>query len=488
MHKALHLSTILFGTTAALVWCQPQAQALSAAEVSKLAKNVTVRISSPGGLGSGVIVKKEGDTYTVATAAHVVDLPNTYDIQTPDQQTHQITSSSIQKFKGVDLAVVQFSSSQTYAVAKMGNVNDAPEGTPIYVAGFPAQTLALTESIYNFTEGKVTANATKPLADGYSLVYSNSTLPGMSGGPVLDEQGRLVAIHGRADTATIQPQDEATNPDIYIKTGFNLGIPINTFLNSLPSTLTSLNLGTLDPRPGANEPTAADFYLQGGDKLKRKDYAGAIADFSQAIELDPEYVEAYYGRSLGHYRQRDSFKAIEDLTQAIKLNPEYTQAYVQRGVVKANSRDTSGSLSDYRQALVLSPLDATILYRQALSELQLWRYQGAMFALDRAIAFNPRLAEAKVMKGVVQVLQDKSNGSNSATYAKTIAELEKIRQLQLPFNSAITDIHKGLLSSLKGDQQTGLRQLQTAGFKAQREGDNQLNDIIRAMILKLSRR
>ncbi|WP_299492140.1 tetratricopeptide repeat-containing serine protease family protein [Acaryochloris sp. IP29b_bin.137] len=484
MHKTIHLSSILFGTAAALVWVQP-AQALSVAEVSKLAKNVTVRISSPGGMGSGVIVNRKGDTYTVATAAHVVDLPNTYDIQTPDQQTHKITSSSIQKFQGVDLAIVQFTSAQTYAVAKMGNVNDAPEGTPIFVAGFPARTLALTESIYNFTEGKVTANATKPLADGYALVYSNSTLPGMSGGPVLDDQGRLVAIHGRADTATIQPQDEQTNPDIYIKTGFNLGIPINTFLNSLPSTLAALNLGTLDPRPDVNEPTAADFYLQGGDKLKRKDYAGAVADFSQAIELDPEYVEAFYGRSLGHYRQRDSAKAIEDLTQAIQLNPEYAQAYVQRGVVKANSRDTPGSLNDYRQALVLSPLDATILYRQALSQTQLWRYQGAMFSLNRAIAFKPQFAEAKVMKGVIQVLQDKTRGGNPTDQSKTIAELEQIRWL--PFNSAITDIHKGLLSSLQGDKQTGLRLLQSAAFKTQREGDNQLNDIIRATLLKLSR-
>jgi len=50
----------------------------------------------------------------------------------------------------------------------------------------------------------------------------------------------------------------------------------------------------------------------------------------------------------------------------------------------------------------------------------------------------------------------------------------------------MTHIHKGLLSSLQRDKQSGLRQLQTAAFKAQREGENQLNDIIRATILKLS--
>lgn len=481
-----NIPAILLGTVTALVWGQPHAQALNAVEVSKLAKNVTVRISSPAGMGSGVIVQRKGHTYTVATVAHVVDLPNTYDIRTPDQQIHQINTSSINKFKTVDLAIVQFTSKQTYDVAKMGNANKVPEGTPIYVAGFPAQTLALTESIYNFTEGKVTANATQPLADGYALVYSNSTLPGMSGGPVLDDQGRLIAIHGRADTATLQPQDQATNPDIYIKTGFNLGIPINTFLSALPVGGVRLNLETPASRPDADQPTAADFYLQGGDKLKRRDYQGAIADFTQAIELNPDYAEAYYSRSLGHYRQQDAAPAIDDLTQAIALDPKYTQAYIQRGIVQANSRNTPGSLSDYRQALSLSPLDATILYRQGLSQAHLRQYQGALITLNRALAFNPRLVEAQVMREVIYVLQSNSGRAHTAEQSKTVAELSRIRHL--PFDAAMTHIHKGLLSSLQGDNQRGLRQLQTAAFKAQREGETQLNDIIRATILKLSQR
>ena len=90
------------------------------------------------------------------------------------------------------------------------------------------------------------------------------------------------------------------------------------------------------------------------------------------------------------------------------------------------------------------------------------------------------------MREAVQILQDNSVGANTPGQSKILTNLKQIKYL--PFNSTITDIHKGLLSSLEGDQQSGLRQLQTAGFKAQREGENQLNDIIRAMILKLSRR
>ena len=76
---------------------------------------------------------------------------------------------------------------------------------PCFVAGSPGKTAAINEVICNFTAGQITANAECPLQDGYGLVYSNATLPGMSGGAVLDDQEQLIGIHGRSDTAS-KPQ------------------------------------------------------------------------------------------------------------------------------------------------------------------------------------------------------------------------------------------------------------------------------------------
>ena len=41
---------------------------------------------------------------------------------------------------------------------------------------------------------------------------------------------------------------------------------------------------------------AAAYYSLGAEKLDAKDYTGAIVDFDKAIELNPEYVRAYYER------------------------------------------------------------------------------------------------------------------------------------------------------------------------------------------------
>ena len=167
---------------------------------------------------------------------------------------------------------------------------------------------AITEPILTFSPGSITAHAkNRPLADGYAFVYTNKTLPGMSGGAVLDDKGKLVGIHGRADTE----QNVQETEFIYLKTGFNLGIPLYTFL-SLASNI------DLPKPPVATVPNAEDWYLTGGNKSQQQDYKGAIADINQALAQKPDFGEAYYRRYYAREQLGDP-KAIDDLNQAIQL-------------------------------------------------------------------------------------------------------------------------------------------------------------------------
>ena len=186
------------------------AVALSPVELSSRAAEITVLIEAPGTLGSGIIIAREGNVYSVLTAKHVVANVNPgeeADIVTNDGERYFLDSNNIEQEPAADLAVVSFVSNKDYSVASLGDPAEAKPGTKVYVAGFPLPTEAITSSIYNFTEGRVTANASVPLADGYSLVYSNFTLPGMSGGPVINELGEVIGVHGRGDTTG----DESTS-------------------------------------------------------------------------------------------------------------------------------------------------------------------------------------------------------------------------------------------------------------------------------------
>ncbi|MEM8779840.1 MAG: serine protease, partial [Cyanobacteria bacterium P01_G01_bin.49] len=227
--------------------------ALSATQVNGIAKQITVLIEGPGGNGTGVIVEKTGNTYRLLTAGHVVASINpgeeAYAI-TSDQQKHTIDTNNIKIISGVDLAIVEFVSDRSYSSAKLGNGERLSEGMNVYVAGFPLPTTAIDRSVYTFVPGKITSASSQGLRDGYGLIYNNDTLPGMSGGPVLNEQGEVIAIHGRADTT----QTQATGYDnIYIKTGLNLGIPLSNNVlggvNPSPSPLPSSPPTSVSPTP-----------------------------------------------------------------------------------------------------------------------------------------------------------------------------------------------------------------------------------------------
>jgi serine protease Do len=101
------LSAVLIGTTAALVVLHPAAAfALSRESIAQIALSVTVKIVGPD-TGSGVIIKHQGNTYTVLSVGHVVDNDeNNYKVITDDGQTHPINPKAIKKFpEGVDLAI-----------------------------------------------------------------------------------------------------------------------------------------------------------------------------------------------------------------------------------------------------------------------------------------------------------------------------------------------------------------------------------------------
>jgi len=94
--------------------------------------------------------------------------------------------------------VLIFSSPTAYEIARVGDVKSVSMGSPIFVAGFPLPSSSVSMRLLRLIKGDVIANATVAIADGYQLLYDNQTLPGVSGGAMLNAKGELVGIHGKA--------------------------------------------------------------------------------------------------------------------------------------------------------------------------------------------------------------------------------------------------------------------------------------------------
>jgi S1-C subfamily serine protease len=165
--------------------------------VSSIAKTVTVRINGAN-TGSGVMIEHQGDRYSVLSNWHVVSpASEKLTIQTMDGTRHPALMPTVRRVANLDLAVLEFRSRSRYPVVLIGNADRLSEGQSLYVSGWADPSPQLPSPAYQFLVGNLSGRIEKP-RDGYTLVYTVSALPGMSGGPILDRRGNLIGIHGRA--------------------------------------------------------------------------------------------------------------------------------------------------------------------------------------------------------------------------------------------------------------------------------------------------
>lgn len=101
----------------------------------------------------------------------------------------------------------------------------------------------------------------------------------------------------------------------------------------------------------------AQVYLARGEALSgARSYAAAIEAYSQAIQLKPDFAEAYNDRGFAYYLRGNAERAIADFTRAIELRPNYPKAYNSRGVVYMSSGyGSSRAIADFDRAIVLKP-------------------------------------------------------------------------------------------------------------------------------------
>jgi tetratricopeptide (TPR) repeat protein len=109
----------------------------------------------------------------------------------------------------------------------------------------------------------------------------------------------------------------------------------------------------------------SDFtYTREGKSLTAEQEAAfnrAIADYTQAILLDPNYALAYYARGVACLaKEMDYDQAIADFTQAIRLFPTEALGYVLRGKVYEHKGDYNRSIADYEASLRIEPNDTDV--------------------------------------------------------------------------------------------------------------------------------
>jgi tetratricopeptide (TPR) repeat protein len=86
-------------------------------------------------------------------------------------------------------------------------------------------------------------------------------------------------------------------------------------------------------------------------------YDQAIADYNQAISLNPKFAGAYTNRGNAYGIKGEYDRAIADYTQAIALDPKSAYAYIVRGSAYYFKGQKNQAIQDLEKALSLDPND-----------------------------------------------------------------------------------------------------------------------------------
>ena len=98
------------------------------------------------------------------------------------------------------------------------------------------------------------------------------------------------------------------------------------------------------------EPDAQGNLRRGIEAYERGDMDGAINYYDKAMELKPDYADAYYYRGRVYYDNNNDDYAIEDFNNAIELNPDYADAYQYRGQALYRSGEIDLATTDLTEA------------------------------------------------------------------------------------------------------------------------------------------
>ena len=219
----------------------------------------TVQITGKS-TGTGIIVGREGNKYYVLTAKHVVaiapsknvELPkilgpdekgltnqeDPYKVITYDGQTYDVIYDEVEKDPDIDLAIIKFdTTNQSKIIYPVANLATSPisKDQKVFVYGFKDCFNKGRKESEEFNDGRILSikkTETDTETDKeYTINYTNYTMRGMSGGPVLDITGRVIALHGKPG---ITGKGDSPNCSALTKEfGNNYGISITTFKNSI---------------------------------------------------------------------------------------------------------------------------------------------------------------------------------------------------------------------------------------------------------------
>jgi lipoprotein NlpI len=166
---------------------------------------------------------------------------------------------------------------------------------------------------------------------------------------------------------------------------------------------------------------AIAYYNRGVAHRAKRETERAIADYTEAIKLNPSYVNAYFNRGVAYRATREIERAIADYNEVIKLNRSDAGAYNNRGLAYQDQGELDRAIADHSEAIRLFPRYADAYNDRGLAHQGKGQIERAIADYNEAIRLSPKYEWAYANRGRAFLY----NGSPE----RALADLKQARDL-----------------------------------------------------------
>jgi tetratricopeptide (TPR) repeat protein len=145
-----------------------------------------------------------------------------------------------------------------------------------------------------------------------------------------------------------------------------------------------------EPPAGGGEPEDwAAYTNRGNARQAARDFEGAIADFTRAVELAPGKLAPWYNRGNARALSGKAALAIDDYTEALRIDPAFAPAYARRGLARQRAGDLGGAHRDLTLAIDADPSAPEPYSHRAAVRGLLGDLAGARADCERSLELAP---------------------------------------------------------------------------------------------------
>jgi tetratricopeptide (TPR) repeat protein len=197
---------------------------------------------------------------------------------------------------------------------------------------------------------------------------------------------------------------------------------------------------------------AAAYFYRGGLFCLMGDYDKALADCNQLITIRPNEAMPYYHRGLVYHNSGNNDNAIADFDQAIRLSPNFALAYGNRGNAYYDKGSIDKAIADYSEAIRIRPNEASAYYNRGVAHMNNDKLDAAIADYTEAVTIDPDYAAAYNNRGTVY--------GKTRNYDRAIADFTE--EIRITPNADSAFFNRGVAYMNKSDYKNAIADFEQA--------------------------